>query len=272
MIGKTSNPMKIPSTLVLLCPVLFCFAALEARAGRSVLFERYWGDCVVVTDMTDAGRALKPASPESPVYFLGEIYGGRLGFTPGDRLPDPKEMGRFVAKILAKQGYLGAQPGVHDPELFLALQWGRIDRRSGDGLWFLGYDPRQDIAARVSWPAPLTRAGFTYLGPEIYREDFRTREIETVLDYAEEDIYGFIVSAFEYKSARTANPVVLWQTRIGLPANGKSMPDVLTTIVQLAAAQIGRETTKPVLHNTEDHYTTRLGELKILGVAEGESK
>lgn len=269
--NPAANPMKIPSALVLFAPVLFCLAALEARADRFVLFERYWGDCVVVTDMTKAGRALRPASRENPVYFLGEVYGGRLGSMHGDRLPDPKEMGRFAAKILAKQGYLGAQPGVHEPELFLVLQWGRIDRRSGDSLWFLGYDRTQDPAAPV-FPPAMMPGGNTIVGPERFLRAFRPREIETVLEYAAEDMYGFIISAFEYKSARTAEPVVLWQTRIALPANGKSMSDALTTIVQIAGPQIGRETTKPVLCNTEDRYTTKLGELKFIGFEEDAPK
>lgn len=252
--------MKIPSALVPLAPVLFCLAALDARAG---VFDRYWGDCVVVTDMTEAGRALKPASPESPVYFLGEIYGGRLGSLHGDQLPDPKEMGRFVAKILAKQGYLAAQPGVHEPELFLVLQWGRINSRSGDSLWFLGYNPRDDIAAPV-FPG--------LYGLEFFRRPFRTREVETVLEYAEEDIYGFIISAFEYKSARTAEPVVLWQTRIGLAANGKGMSEALPVMAQVAGPQIGRETTKPVLVNAKDRYSTKLGELEFIGFEEDKPK
>ena len=113
--------------------------------------------------------------------------------------------------------------------------------------------------------------GFTIFG-SAYRVEFRPREIETVLEYAQEDIYGFIISAFEYKSAHAAEPVVLWQTRIGMPANGQSMTDALTTIVQVAGSQIGRETTRPVLTRTDDRYTTRLGELEILGVAEGDPK
>jgi len=260
--------MKISPVPVLLALVLFCMAALEARAGRFLFSERHWGDCIVVTDMTEAGRALRPASQDSPVYFLGEVYGSRLGFMAGDQLPDPKEMGRFAAQILAKQGYLAAQPGLHEPELFLVLQWGRIEPRSGDGLWFLGYNPRQDIAAQVSWPAPITAAGTTRFGPERFREDFRTREVETVLEYAEDDIYGLIISAFEYKTARTAEPVVLWQTRIGLPANGKGMGEAIAVMAQVAGPQIGRETTKPALFSTENRYTTRLGKLEFIGTEE----
>jgi hypothetical protein len=190
---------------------------------------------------------------------------------PGDQLPDAKEMGRVVAKILAKQGYLAAQPGVRDPELFLVLQWGRLNPRTGDGLWFLGYNPTQDPAAPVFAPA-ASPFGTTVLGPEVHRRSFRTREIETVLEYAREDIYGFIISAFEYKSARTAEPIVLWQTRIGLPANGKGMSEAISVMAQIAGPQIGRETTKPVLLGTEDRYTTKLGELEFLGFEEGEGK
>jgi hypothetical protein len=262
--------MNIPAAPVLLTSV-FCLAALDARAGRFLFSERQWGDCVVVTDMTEAGRALRPASPENPVYFLGEAYGGRLGSMHGDELPDPKEMSRFVAKVLAKQGYFGAKPGVHEPELFLALQWGRIDQRSGDLLWFLGYDRSQDTAA-PEFPLSMMPGRGSVHGPEIFRIPFRPREIETVLEYSKEDIFGFIISAFEYKTAHTAEPIVLWQTRIALPANGKSMSDALTTIVQIAGPQIGRETTKPVLRGTQDRYTTKLGELEFIGFEEEEPK
>jgi len=224
-----------------------------------------------VTDMTKEGRALRPVSRENPMYFLGEIYGGRLGWMPGEQLPDPKAMGRFVAKILAGQGYLAAQPGVHEPELFLVVQWGRLDPRSGDGLWFLGYDRRQDPAA-PNFAPKITALGTAVFSPdEVFRRNFRPREIETVLEYAREDIYGLIISAFEYKTARTAEPVVLWQTRIGLPANGKGMGEAIAVMAQVAAPQIGRETTKPSLFNTENRYTTRLRELEILGVEEDAS-
>lgn len=74
-----------------------------------------------------------------------------------------------------------------------------------------------------------------------------SREIETILDHAAQPIYGIIVTACEYKSASTPNPITYWQTRIGLPANGKSMIQALPTMVIAAGATIGRETDSPVL-------------------------
>lgn len=260
---RTPDPTRVTLFLVLLAPVLLLLAAPEARAGRLVLIERTWGDCVVVAEMTDVGRALRVPSPEEPVYFLGRVYGCRLGSMVGDRLPDSKEMGPSVARILARQGYRAAQPGMHEPELFLALQWGgRISPRSREALWFLGYDRRDDIAT-PAFPGQL--------GPEIYRRQARSREIETILNYAEEGIYGIIISAFEYKSALTPQPVILWQTRVGLPANVEGMTDALTTMAHVAGPLIGRETTKPTLRTADDRYTTKLGKLEVIGFENDES-
>jgi hypothetical protein len=168
-------------------------------------------------------------------------------------------MNRFVAKVLAKQGYLGAKAGVHEPSLFLVVQWGYLRSGSGDLLWFLGYDANQDIAAPV-FPGQL--------GPEVWRRGFRSREITTILDYANGPIYGIIVSAFEYQSASTTKPIIYWQTRIGLPANGKSMAEALPAMVLAAGAAIGREAKSPVLLDVDDARRgyVKLGELDVRGI------
>jgi hypothetical protein len=225
-------------------------------AGFS-LFRNFWGNVIVSTDATAAGRALTPPTPEHPVYYLGRSLGTRLGTISGDELPDAKELLKIVTKILAKQGYVGARPGVHDPSLYLIVQWGYMRPRSGDRLWFLGYNPRQDIARPSS-------SGI--LGPEVFLRDFRSRETETILQSASDSIYGIIVTAFEYKSARTPTPVIYWQTRIGLPAIGKSMAQALPTMLLAAGPVIGRETDKPVLRDADNAREGRvdLGEIKVI--------
>lgn len=223
------------------------------------LFSGTWGDVIVATDTTPEGRKLTPPTPENPVYYLGQSLGCRLGSTPGDRLPPTKEMNRFVADVLAKQGYLGATPGVNEPALFLVLQWGQLDTRSGDHLWFLGYNARQDIAAPI-FPGML--------GAEVWRRNSRSRTIETILDYTNGPIYGIIVTAFEYQSAHTTKPVIYWQTRIGLPTNGKSMMEALPAMVLAAGPSIGRESDKPLLRDVDHARQGRveLGQLKVLGI------
>lgn len=226
-------------------------------AGFS-LFSNSWGDVIVATDATPAGKDLTPPSPAKPVYYRGLSLGCRLGSIAGDQLPDVGALNAFVAKVLAKQGYLAARPGVHDPSLFLVVQWGYLRPGSGDLLWFLGYNPSQDIAAPV-FPGQF--------GPEVWRRSFRSRTIETILGTVSEPIYGIIVTAFEFKSANTRQPVIYWQTRIGLPANAKSMAEALPAMLVAAGPTIGRPSDSPVLRDVDEARRGHvdLGKLKIIG-------
>jgi hypothetical protein len=95
--------------------------------------------------------------------------------------------------------------------------------------------------------------------------------IESILDYASEPVYGIIVTAFEYQSAGTPEPIIYWQTRIGLPANGKSMAEALPAMVLAAGPTIGRENDSPVLVDVDDAREGRveLGELEVRGIEDG---
>ncbi len=237
-------------------------AALPAARGSGFgLFRSYWGDVLVSTDMTAAGRALAPPTADKPAYYLGRSLGERLGSIRGDELPDKKQMNALVEKILARQGYVGAQPGLNEPTLFLVLQWGYLEPGGGQLPWFLGYNASDDIGAPV-FPG--------LIGPEVFRTSFRSRTINTVLDGMKGPVYGIIVTAFEYKSARTLRPVVYWQTRIGLPANGKSMAEALPTMIIAASDAIGRESKSPRLFDADFYREghVRLGDLEIKGVVE----
>ena len=234
----------------------------KTRCAEFVLFKNVWGDVIVATDTTEAGKALTQPTLQQPVYYLGMSLGGKLGSIPGDQEPDKRQLTAFVTGILAKQGYVGARPGVHDPSLFLVVQWGYLKPGTEDLLWFLGYDTRQDIGA-PSFPGQL--------GPEVWRRNFRSREIDTILQDSQEAIYGIIVTAFDYKSARTPNPVTYWQTRIGLPANGKSMAEALPTMLVAAGPVIGRPADAPVLLDADNarRGVVKLGELKFFDTPSG---
>jgi hypothetical protein len=226
----------------------------DARCALFGLFPDFWGNVIVATDTTDEGKKLTPPSPGNPVYYLGRSLGERLGTIPGDELPDEKVMTGIVTLILEKQGYLAARPGVNEPTLFMVVQWGYLRPGSGDMSWFLGYNPADDIAANGA----------------LHLSAFRTRETETILHYMSGPIYGIIVTAFEFESARTSEPVIYWQTRIGLPANGKSMEEALPVMFDAAGPAIGRPSDKPVLRTAGPNPGGRVwfGEIKVLDVLE----
>jgi len=98
----------------------------------------------------------------------------------------------------------------------------------------------------------------------------RSPIIEAILENASSAIYGIIVTAFEYRSASTADPIIYWQTRIGLPANGKSMAEALPAMMLAAGPAIGRENESPVLINVDEPRKghVELGELQSRGVVD----
>lgn len=245
----------LPSACVLLLLGLTLAIPL-ARGAEFTLFKSVWGNVIVATDTAAAGRALTPPTPAQPVYFKGLSLGRRLGSIPGDREPEQAQLDQYVTGILARQGYLGARPGAPEPTLFLVVQWGYL-QPDDDLLWFLGYNPAQDVAAPVI-PGQL--------GPEVWLRGFRSREIETILQDAQDAIYGIIVTAFEFKSARTPTPVVYWQTRIGLPTHGKSMAAALPAMLIAAGPAIGRPADGPVLLDVDKARAghVKLGELEFL--------
>lgn len=252
------RPLRPNVALTLTLVVLALGAAAPgARGGEFTLFKNVWGDVIVATDTTAAGAALTPPSPQQPIYYIGRSYGQKLGSIPGDREPEVKQMNQFVAGILAKQGYLGNPPGAPDPELFIVLQWGYMKPENEDLLWFLGYNPADDIAAPV-FPGKL--------GPEVLRRGMRSRAIDTILNDAQGAIYGIIVTAFDFKTVRSDHPVIYWQTRIGLPANGKSMAQALPVMLTAAGPAIGRPADKPVMVDADRarEGQVKLGDLKFL--------
>ncbi|HEY4302135.1 MAG TPA: hypothetical protein VGM73_14770 [Candidatus Didemnitutus sp.] len=252
--------MRLPRPGLLTSALLLLGAGIVPPV-RGGLFTNYWGSAIVATDTTPEGEKLSPPSPAQPVYFLGRSLGHRLGSIGGDDEPDQQEFDRLITGILAKQGYLAGDPKVpaRAPTVFIIVQWGYLEPRSNDLLWFLGYNPSQDIASPVL-PGQL--------GPEVFRRNMRSRTVETILENANDPIYGIIITAFEYKSMDTSRAVIYWQTRIGLPANGKSMAQALPTMLTSAGPAIGRPSDKPVLVDTDQlsEGQVKAGEIKIIGI------
>lgn len=248
------NCHRVTLTLCLAAVYLTCCAPIAMAFS---LFPKADGEVLVVTDLTEEGRKRPDVTPEAPVYYLGMTLGARLGSIGGDKEPDQREVERFVTRLLAKRGFKGARGTTHPPTLFIVIQWGYM-RPNRDSLWFLGYNARDDIAA----PSLINM-----LGAEVLLRNMRSREIETILMMAQEDLYGIIITAFDHDSAKTQRPVALWQTRIALPAARSYMQEALPKMLVLAADQIGRETAKPVFHDPSEprNPSSTFGELQVLG-------
>jgi len=135
------------------------------------------------------------------------------------------------------------------------LQWGYLrPDYSNELLWFLGYDPDNDIASSGT---------IGMLGPEVFRRNMRSRSIQTILDYSKQPLYAIVITAFDYESVSTPKPIVYWQTRIALPARGKSMASALPVMAASAGPSIGRETEKPIMLDADTNV--EIGELEIIG-------
>ncbi|HTK76502.1 MAG TPA: hypothetical protein VL371_14650 [Gemmataceae bacterium] len=244
--GERRPQMRLLSPTLGFAVVTICLCLPRiCSAEFHPIFNRVWGNVVVATDMTPEGRKLTPPTPEHPVYYLGTSLGARFDTIPGDRLPDVKQMNLLVARVLAKQGYLYASPGVHDPSLFLVLQWAYLRIAP---LWFVGYNPKYD-------------------------HPIHPFEVDVMIDTAgpgsfePHPCYGIIITAFDFKSARAKHPVVCWQTRITLPAIGKSMAQALPTMIIAAGPAIGHESNLPFLGDADampkGHVT--VGDLEVVG-------
>gem|GEM_PF-946495 len=261
---------RFPAPRVLLFSSLVLFFLMpgeEAEAGLN-LFKDSWGDVITVTEMTDAGRAQLRPSPESPVYFKGRNLGCKLGGgIPGDKEPDIEEMADCVTRLLAGQGYIGAESMGKEPELYIVLSWGYLrpgygEDASDELLAFLGYDPSQDIAASGTMGH--------LIGPEVFRRNMRSQYMQTIHDYAGKPLYGLMITAFDYKSASTPNPILYWQTRVAIPARGKYMAHAMPAMMAIAAPIIGRETEKPVLQDAD--VRVEFGDLEVLNYVNSESE
>ena len=232
--------MTIAVVIIGLCLPRICSAKFQ-------LFHRVWGNVIVATDMTPEGRKLTPPTPEHPVYYLGASLGAEFGSIPGDELPDEKQMNLLVARVLAKQGYLYASPGVHDPSLFLVLRWIYLEKVP---LWFVGYNWKYDRSFEMGVILDTVgRGGNLWSSPESHA------------------CYGIIITAFDFKSVGAKHPIPCWETRITLPADAKSMAMALPPMIIAAGPAIGHESKLPFLGDADavrqGHVT--LGDLEVIG-------
>lgn len=241
--------------LVVVCAGMMCTPG--AHAGKPFsLFSAPTGDVVIVTDITEAGKAFEAPSKEAPMHCLALNFGCSFGSTLGDDLPDPAEMGAFLGKLLAEQGYQGSDEN-NPPQLLITLQWGTIQSRTGYALAFLGADK-----VGLDKELGVLRQYERSIVPEAAQNPaaFKIRHM------AEEDLYVATVCGFDFEAYQAGRAEMLWKTRIACSVTGLSMAKALPEIVTLAAPAIGRETKGVIVTNPADKREgrVRFGELEVV--------
>ena len=249
-------------------------AAQRASAGNLLdwLF-RHEVQVITSTDMMPAGSLLRPPSPSAPVYYFAANAGYHDfgGIIAGDRLPATGDMIKFLARALAKAGFLPAD-AEHPPTECIVFTWGTFYRDIMPSMnpdWpgtqmnrlamvrFLGGDK---LGLVPDSPDPWNASempGLTRFNPDA----------EAIADVARDDLYVVALAGYEFPVKEPKHPKLLWRTKISCPARGLVMADTLPTMVAIAAPYIGRETGAPVWVNASDKFKpeVRIGNPKFEG-------
>jgi hypothetical protein len=249
-------PMRIS---VLLIALIAC--APLSRAGWFDILFHHDVQVVVTTDMTPAGVLLPAPSKDNPVYYIGVSMGYRDlgGYIAGDKLPAQEAMYRWIAKALAKQGYLPATDQ-HPPTQLVVFTWGSLYARripvSGDPNWpevqtnriqmlrFLGGEKLGLISKYPMVPEIESPLGLMYLRPDA----------ERTWNAATDDLYMTILLGYDFEAAVRKERRLLWRTRIACPSRGLVMADTLPTMLSIATPHIARDTAVPVWIRASDRY------------------
>lgn len=232
--------------------------AALARAGLLDWLFHHDVEVIVDTDIMPEGAKLPPASMEHPVYYVGVSLGYRDlgGLIAGDKLPSKETMYDWIAKALAKQGYLPAD-AVHPPTQVVVFTWGSlyvqwfsgnpdmpVQMNRGQLLRFIGGEKLGLISKYPTFPEIEFMPELFYLRPAA--EKFRLA--------ASDDLYMAVLLGYDFRAAAHKERRLLWRTRIACPSRGLVMADTLPTMLSIAAPLIARETEVPAWIRASDKY------------------
>ena len=215
-------------------------------------------EVITVTDTTPTGALLRPASPDTPVFYMAVSMGCRDfgGIIAGDKLPPTHEVTETITKVLAKQGYLPATD-THPPTLLLVWTWGTMNVETNPGylsslqinhsqlLRFMGaYKVGLVSQTSEAFPENMLAPGLSIM----------SNDAQTLNDLAKGNLYVAAIAAYDYQAATRQKSTLYWTTKISCPSRGYWMPEVLPSMLAIAGPNIGRETTRPVVINVSDKF------------------
>jgi hypothetical protein len=230
-----------------------------ARAGLLDWLFRHEVEVIVDSDITPEGARLPPASTEHPVYYVGVSMGYRDlgGIIAGDKLPSNQTIYDWIAKALAKQGYLPAHDS-HPPTQIVLFAWGSLYVEKFTG--YPGFPPVQFNRAQMLRFIGGEKLGLISKHPTVPEYEFgpellRMRPAaEKFWTAASDDLYMAVLLGYDFQAAAHQQRRLLWRTRIACPSRGLVMADTLPTMISIAAPLIARETEVPAWIRASDKY------------------
>jgi len=228
-------------------------------ASRSFAADDLRTDLVV--DLTDAGRKFRPATPEHPAYY----YPAVRGYTPsgailaGEKAPPPEDVEHLIARALAKQGYR-LMTSQHPPSLLLMFWWGykapEIRDDHIEGAWTGKLSILQQIQqGKINTGQSVNGGemeelvfGSSYAADTPGGQANPSARWQTLVQESRIPRYYVMISALDFDAAtRHKETIVLWTARISTGQWAHTLDEVLPTLLDRMAPQLGRATDGPML-------------------------
>ena len=270
------GPMT-PTRLIFVAAAAAMLLAAPMRAGDD-------GDILVdvVVDMTDAGAKVARPSPAHPAYYLPLPVGYKpQGAVVADQKTPPADaqVEHMMAVALAQQGYL-VMTRKFMPSLVLTMWWGymapeinstattvirgatnnAINRSmlpmfgGGPGAGIGGMD--NAMAAALVGQMPTEQMfnqdqmmSLVAGGSDSYQYSFQNSGLiyDQVRTMARSPRHYVMVSAFDFRDWLHHKSTLLWRAHVSTELWGRSLDEVLPTLIATGVPMFGRETNRPRL-------------------------
>ncbi|PTY05499.1 hypothetical protein DB347_14055 [Opitutaceae bacterium EW11] len=259
-----------PRSLLLLAAAL-ASSCLPASAGLlSILLPHHQIQVITNGDVHPAGRGLPAASPDAPIYYIAVSTGFRDygAAVAGEKIPDSNAVMRAMTKTLANQGYKLAT-NKNPPQVIIVYGWGTMNTER----WLIGangYSPvlnqYQILRFLGAGKLGLPTRGSPEIGDTPVGLSFANPGLKEFFDLGQESYYIISLTAFDINAAAAKKAVPLWSTKIGCPSIGFTLEDVMPAMLSIAAPNIGKQTTRPVIVNADDRYkpTIEIGPARVI--------
>jgi hypothetical protein len=236
--------------------LLLIFVAVTcptARADRLSAFFQENPNVVANTDVFD--HSAPTPAPGKPVYYLAVSAGLRdFGWPmPGEKAPESTDVLKIVTKILDGQGYK-LVPAGKAPAIIIVYSWGTLYRNPDPQAPPSGNFVQEMLHFLGTYKASVVPGGPNMFQPAL-------EHLGTMVTHG---IYVMRFSAFDFAIAQKGVAKPLWTTNISNSTRGFYLPEILPTMLTVAAPLIGRETKHPVWINEHREGRVEFGPLKVI--------